>query len=136
MKRTILISILLVLTLNLYRANTQELDPIDILKTVVAKQNQINDYQVNIEIELDVDFVNMPVKHAMIYCKQPERIKFKSDEFIMLPKRGTNFTLWKIIKEDFTAIFSGYDYLNQHQHCIIKVIPLKKNQILFFQPSG
>jgi outer membrane lipoprotein-sorting protein len=126
MKRLFFISIPLIVAVNLNRAHAQSVDPIDILKTVLAKQNQINDYQVNIEIELDVEFINMPVKHAVMYYKQPEKVKFKSDEFLMLPKRGMNFSLRKILKDDFTSIFTGYEYFDQRRHYIITVIPTKK----------
>ena len=126
MNRLFFIWVLLVVILNYNCLQAQEIDLTDILNTVLAKQNHINDYQVNIEIELDVDFIHIPVKHAMMYYKQPERIKFKSNDFILLPKRGMHFSLRKIIKKDYTAIFTGYDYLDQRQHYIIKIIPLKK----------
>ena len=108
-------------------AHAQHVDADRILKTVLAKQDRINDYQVNIEIELDVDFINIPVKHAVMYYKHPQKIKFKSDEFIMLPQKGLNFSLRKILKRDFTAIFTGYEYINQRRHYTIKVIPTKKH---------
>ncbi|UCH20628.1 MAG: hypothetical protein JSU83_19145 [Deltaproteobacteria bacterium] len=126
MKYLFFISILLIVAVNLNRVHARSAGPVDILKTVLAKQNQINDYQVNIEIELDVDFINMPVKHAVMYYKQPEKVKFKSNEFLMLPKRGLNFSLRKILKDDFTSIFAGYEYFDKRRHYIITVIPTKK----------
>jgi outer membrane lipoprotein-sorting protein len=126
MKRLLFMSISMFVVINFSRAHAQYEDANQILKTVLAKQNRINDYQVNIEIELDVDFINMPVKHAVMYYKHPQRIKFKSDEFIMLPKKGFNYSLRNILKRDFTSIFTGYEYIDQRRHYIIKVIPTKK----------
>jgi hypothetical protein len=109
------------------RAHAQHEDADQILKTVLVKQDRINDYQVNIEIELDVDFINMPVKHAVMYYKHPQMIRFKSNEFIMLPQKGLNFSLRNILKKDFTSILTGYEYIDQRRHYIIKVIPTKKH---------
>jgi hypothetical protein len=109
------------------RAYAQHEDANQILKSALAKQETINDYQVNIEIELDVDFINMPIKHAVMYYKHPQKIKFQSDEFIMLPKKGLHFSLRNILKKDFTSILTGYEYIDQRRHHIIKVIPTKKH---------
>ncbi len=127
MKRLLFMSISMFVVISFSRAYAQYEDANQILKTVLAKQDRINDYQVNIEIELDVDFINMPVKHAVMYYKHPQKIKFKSDEFIMLPKKGLNFSLRKILKKGFTSIFSGYEYIDQRRHYTIKVIPTKKH---------
>ena len=68
----------------------QERDPYLILDSLKTRLDGIEDYSAEIEIEVDVDFINMPKKHATIYFKQPDRIRFRSKEFIMLPKRGLN----------------------------------------------
>jgi len=127
MKRLLFMSISMFMVISLTRAHAQYEDANQILKSALAKQDRINDYQVNIEIELDVDFINMPVKHAVMYYKHPQKIKFKSDEFIMLPQKGLNFSLRKILKKNFTSIFIGYEYIDQRRHYIIKVIPTKKH---------
>jgi hypothetical protein len=127
MKRLLFMSISMFVIISFSRAQAQYEDANQILKTALAKQDRINDYQVNIEIELDVDFINMPVKHAVMYYKHPQKIKFESDEFIMLPQKGLNFSLRKILKKDFTSIFTGYEYIDQRRHYTIKVIPTKKH---------
>jgi outer membrane lipoprotein-sorting protein len=111
--------------ISLSRVHAQNEDTNQILKTVLSKQEKINDYQVNIEIELDVEFINMPVKRAVMYYKHPQMIKFKSDEFIMLPQKGLDFSLRNLLKKDFTSILAGYENINQRRHYIIKVIPTK-----------
>ncbi len=126
MKRLLFMSITMFVVISFSQAQAQQGDANQILKTALAKHERINDYQVNIEIELDVDFINMPVKHAVMYYKHPQKIKFESDEFIMLPQKGLNFSLRNILKRDFTAIITGYEYIDQRKHYIIKVIPLKK----------
>jgi hypothetical protein len=122
--------ILLMLGVSQNQTHAQSVDPAEVLQSVLAKQDQIMDYQVNIEIELDVDFINMPVKHAVMYYKRPHKIKYTSDEFIMLPKKGMHFSLRNILKDDFTSIFTGYEYIDQRRHYTIKVIPAKKKSAI------
>lgn len=130
MKHLPAITILLMLGISQSQTHAQPADSGRILKLVLAKQNQIMDYRVNIEIELDVDFINMPVKHAVMYYKRPQKIKYRSDEFIMLPKKGMDFSLRNILSDDFTSIFTGYEYINQRRHYTIKVIPIKKKSAI------
>jgi outer membrane lipoprotein-sorting protein len=106
-------------------SSAQETDPYKILDEVIRKSQTIHDYQADVEIEVDVDFIRMPVKHATAYYKQPDKVRFKSDEFIMLPKKGFDFSVQKLLKEDYTAVFSGVDTIDRKKNDVIQVIPLK-----------
>jgi outer membrane lipoprotein-sorting protein len=106
--------------------SAQDTDPNLILKKVRDKTDRIHDYQANAEIRVDVDFIRMPVKHAVVYYKQPDKIRFKSDEFIMLPNQGFDFSLGKLLKEDYTAVLTGTDTLGGKENYIIRIIPLKQ----------
>jgi hypothetical protein len=105
---------------------TQEPDPYVIVDSLKIKLLEIEDYQADIEIEVDVDFIKMPVKHATIYYKQPDKVKFKSDEFFMLPRKGFNNSFRKILEEDFSAIYAGEEIIQNEKHHVIKIIPLGK----------
>lgn len=107
-------------------AKSQEPDPYEIIDSLKSKVNAIADYQVDIEIEVDVDFIKMPIKHATMYYKQPDKIKFKSDEFIMLPKKGFDNQFQKILNEPYNAIFTGIEAINEQKQYVIKVIPMGK----------
>jgi hypothetical protein len=104
----------------------QDPDPYALIDSVKSRIYSIRDYTADIEIEVDVDFINMPVKHAKIYYKQPDKIKFKSEEFIMLPKKGFDNQLRKILDETYTAIYLGSEKINGQDHHIIKIIPMGK----------
>ena len=103
-------------------------DPYAILDKVLEHQEGIKEYKVTVEIDVDVDFIKMPVKTAELYFKQPDKIKFKSDEFLMLPKRGLNQSFQKILSEDYSAVLVGQELIGRDYHYIIKVIPLGSNQ--------
>jgi len=104
----------------------QEPDPYKILDQIKINLEQINDYTADVEIEVDVDFINMPVKHATIFFKSPDKVKFKSKEFFMLPKRGINNKLNKLLEEEYSAIYTGQEQINGQQHHVIKIVPLSK----------
>lgn len=106
---------------------SQETDPYEIIEQLKSRLESIHDYEADIEIEVDVDFISMPVKHARIFYKQPDKIKFKSDEFIMIPKKGFNNQLMAILKEPFNAIYIGEEIIDEQVNHVIKVIPLGKN---------
>ncbi|MCB2220157.1 MAG: hypothetical protein KQI35_07150 [Bacteroidetes bacterium] len=104
----------------------QEPDPYALIDSLKSRIYSIQDYAADIEIEVDVDFINMPIKHAKIFYKQPDKIKFKSDEFIMLPKKGFDNQLRKLLNEPYTAIYSGSEKINGQDNYVIKIIPMGK----------
>lgn len=101
-------------------------DPYPYLDEIKKELDLITDYQADMEIEVDVDFIRMPVKNARVYFKQPDKIRYKSDEFIMLPRMGPDFSINKLMKTPYTAIFNGFD--QEVAHCmIVQVLPQLKN---------
>lgn len=104
----------------------QEPNPDSLIKKVLTKIEIIESYKVDVEIEVDVEFINMPVKHATMYYKQPDKIKFKSEEFIMLPKKGLKDGIRKLLSEPYTSIYIGTETLNESNHHIVKIIPTGK----------
>lgn len=104
----------------------QEPVPDSLIKKVVSEIEKIKSYKVDVEIEVDVDFINMPVKHATMFYRHPDKIKFKSDEFIMLPKRGLNNGIQKLLSEPYTSIYVGTEIIDEANHHIVKIIPLGK----------
>ena len=104
----------------------QEPNPDSLIKKLIEKIEKIESYKVDVEIEVDVEFINMPVKHATMYYKQPDKIKFKSEEFIMLPKKGLKDGIRKLLSEPYTSIYIGTEILNESNHHIVKIIPTGK----------
>jgi hypothetical protein len=92
------------------------------LDRVKAGYDQIKDYQADIQIKVDVDFIRMPVKNATMYFKQPDKVKFKSDEFIMLPKVGADFSLNKMLNTPHRTIFNGFDP-ERNNSVILQILP-------------
>ena len=127
MKKILLFVIFLVL-----HSFGQTKDPDVILNNVKEKFSRIKDYEVNVRIKVDVEFLKVPVSDAKIYFKQPDKIHFEAENFALLPKDGVNFSPMAILKGNYTAIYEKEDTINGIKTSVIKVIPLneKGNVIL------
>lgn len=98
-------------------------DPYQILNRVVEKFNTVKDYEVDIKIKVDVDFLKVPETNAKIYFKQPDKTKFHSDGFALFPREGLNFTPVSLLKTEYTAIYEKSIEENGSIVDVIKVIP-------------
>lgn len=125
-KLSLLVIVLFFLNTSL-NAQARENDPYSIIDSLRSRLETIEDYTAEVEIEVDVEFIRVPVKHATIFFKKPDKIKFKSDEFIMLPKRGFSDRLTKILEEPYTAIYLGQEIRGEDILHVIRIVPLAKN---------
>ena len=98
-------------------------DPVAILDKVKDKLNKVNDYSVDVTIDVNADFVQMPSRKAELFYKKPDKMRIKSDGFAILPKQGINFSPVKFLNSDFDAIYIKSEKLNGTQLEVIKVIP-------------
>jgi hypothetical protein len=104
----------------------QQPDPDSLVIQLKTELEKVKSYRVDMEVEVDVDFINMPIKHATMFFKYPDKVKFKSDEFIMLPKKGLNNGLHTLLSMPYTSIYLGSETLFNEDHHVVKVIPLTK----------
>ena len=117
-------SILLLLIWICFQNNAlaRVINPDSLLLKVKEKLEVIKDYKADIVISLDVDFIKMPDKNAKMYFKYPDKVRFTSDEFFMLPKNGFGMSVQKILKNDYLAVYSGIEEIDNHPHYVIKII--------------
>lgn len=99
-------------------------DPDQIIKNVEKKFTEINDYEADVKVKVDVDLLKVPESNARIYFKQPDKVKIKSESFALLPKQGVNFLPKLFAKKEYTYIFAREENLNGIKTSVIKMIPL------------
>lgn len=104
----------------------QSKDPDKILKNVQDGFNKIEDYQVEIKIKVDVEFIKVPESVAKIYFKQPDKTHIESEGFAMLPKEGINFSPVGLLKKKHTAIYDKEEIINGTNTSVVKIIPLEE----------
>lgn len=106
----------------------QSNNPEAILKKVVDVFNKVQDYEVNVTIKIDVEFLKAPDTKAKIYFKQPNKIHFESETFAMLPREGFDFSPNSLLKKKYTAFFERIDTIDGLKSAVIKVIPIGETE--------
>jgi hypothetical protein len=104
---------------------SQEKNPEAILEKVKLEFEKVEDYQVDVKIKVDVDFLKMPDREATIYYKKPDKFHIDSENFAMLPKSGLNFSPLGFLNYKYTAFYERIDTINGTLTSVVKVIPLE-----------
>ncbi|MBK7632714.1 MAG: hypothetical protein IPJ23_18910 [Ignavibacteriales bacterium] len=103
---------------------SQSKDPDEIINAVITNFDLVKDYQVDVKIKVDIEFVKVPETIAKIYFKQPDKVHLEAEGFAMLPKKGMEFSPTSLIQKDHTAIYEQDVDLNGIKTSIVKIIPL------------
>ncbi len=116
--------LLVLLTISLGFSAAQNKDPEQILEEVKKTFTKVEDYVVDVNIRVDVDFLKAPETNAKIYFKQPGKVHLESEGFALLPKEGMDFSPVGLLKDEYTAIYQRADTIDGYKTDVIKVIPL------------
>jgi outer membrane lipoprotein-sorting protein len=103
---------------------SQSKDPDVILNRVKEAFTIIEDYEVDVHIKIDVEFLKVPEGDAKLYFKQPNKIHVESEKFALLPKQGLDFSPIALLDEKYTAIYEGDTTINNIKTSIVKIIPI------------
>jgi outer membrane lipoprotein-sorting protein len=120
-KLTFLILLIIPFTVEQF---AQSKDPNEILERVKVAFDKIEDYEVDIEIKIDVSFLKVPDSKAKLYYKQPDKIHVESEKFALLPRQGLDFSPLGLLSGKYTALYEREDTINGIQTSVVKVIPL------------
>lgn len=104
---------------------SQPKNPETILENVKKEFEKIEDYQVDVKIEVDVDFLKMPDREATIFYKKPDKFHIDSENFALLPKSGLNFSPLGFLNYKYTSFYVREDTVRGTLTSVIKVIPLE-----------
>lgn len=116
--------LIIILSFN-FLSFTQTKDAIEIINNVKNKLENVDDYQVEVNINVDMEFLRIPSVSAKIYFKKPDLMKIDSEDFAIIPKEAISFSPTKFFNNNYQAIYIRSDSLNAHAVDIIKIIPLQ-----------
>ena len=102
----------------------QNLKPEDVLEKVKENFGRVNDYEVKVNIKVDVNFLKVPESKATIFYKKPDKITLKSEGFALLPKEGLDFSPYSFLQGDYTSIFDKERVVDGRPCYSVKIIPL------------
>ena len=103
---------------------SQSKDPDEIIRKIVKNFDSVKDYQVDVNIKVDVEFLKVPETKAKIYFKQPDKVHLEAEGFAMLPKNGMEFSPSSLLNKEYTAIYEQDVELNGIKSSVVKIIPL------------
>jgi len=116
----ILIYVLLIVTSII----AQSKNPNEIINEAISNFSKVKDYQVDVNIKVDIEFLKVPDSKAKIYFKQPGKVHLESEGFALLPKDGLDFSPSSLVKKNYTAIYEQDVMLDGINTSIVKVIPI------------
>ncbi len=116
--KALLVVCLLIYT---FTASSQEIDK-DLLN-IKSRLDSIDFFRADLRLELDVDFIHMPVKHATIEYQKDKPVKFSSEDFVMIPKRGLDFSFRELFMYPFMTVPVGFEEYNGTSLKVLHVIP-------------
>ncbi len=102
----------------------QSKNPDEILNEVITNFNRVKNYQVDVTIKVDVEFLKVPESKAIIFFKQPDKVHVESEGFALLPKEGLDFSPTSLLKKNYTAIYEQDVMLDGVKTSIVKIIPI------------
>jgi hypothetical protein len=96
------------------------------LLIIKKRLDSIDLFTAKLKLELDISFINMPTKNANITYVKGKPTKFSSNDFVIIPKQGLDFTLTKIFEYPFITVDRGMEKRNGKLYKAINVIPTDK----------
>ena len=79
---------------------------LDIVKSNIIKQfSKIEDYQVDINIKINMTGFRMPKKKIKMFFKKPDKLSIKTNGFAIIPKTGIN--------NNPNELFKMFNYINE-----------------------
>lgn len=103
--------------------SAQTKDPNKLLDALRSRFEKVKDYQADVEVKLDMEFIKVPPTKAKVYFKQPDKFKLDSEGFAMLPKQSTNFSPMQLLKGDYTAVYVRTEKVEGKSLDIVKLVP-------------
>ena len=115
-------TIVLFFLLSTQFAGAQNIDA-DLLR-IKNRMDSVKQFSAVVTLDLEVPFINMPTKKAQISYTKGRPMKFSSKDFIMLPKRGLDFSLSEIFQHPFLTVDRGLEKRNGQVLKVINIIPI------------
>jgi len=98
-------------------------NPKELLTDFREHMLKVHDYKAKVNIKVDVDFINIKDRKAVVFFEQPDKFEFSAGGFALLPKKGMEMEYLELLQTDYTAIGAGTKMIDSVETQAVKVIP-------------
>ncbi|PWJ41953.1 hypothetical protein [Sediminitomix flava] len=116
-------NLIFILTLSFlsFTSFSQEIDAV--LSATKNRLDAIQSIDADVKIDIDVPHIQMPTKSAKLHYKKDKPTKLESKDFLMVPRKGLDFTLESLFKFPFITADRGLVEVDGISCRQINVIP-------------
>ena len=87
-------------------------DPEVLIQGVAEKMRLVDNYRADVLIKIDVDFIKIKERKAVVYFEKPDKFDIKVKGLVLMPKKGSQMEYLDLINQEHTAIYTGEDTLD------------------------
>ncbi len=102
-------------------AQQTEIDP-DLLQ-IKQRLDSMGGFTADMSLEVAVNFISMPKKTGTLIYRKGVPAEILTDDFMLVPKRGLDFTLEQLFEYPFITVPRGSQIRNGDSLRVINVIP-------------
>lgn len=94
------------------------------LLALKQRMDSVTFFNAKLNLKVAISFINMPEKRAKITYTKGKRMKIDTDDFVLLPKRGLDFSLNSLTEYPYITVDRGNEVKNG-KHCkVLNIIPI------------
>ncbi len=116
--------LILFFLLGFWNMQAQAIDP-DII-IIQKRTDTIVKFSAEVKIDVDISFINIPGKSARIEYTKNEDTKVFSEDFVLIPKKGLDVSLYQLFKDPFITVDRGTETRNLKQYKLVNIIPTNR----------
>ena len=107
-----------------WNMQAQAIDP-DII-IIQKRTDTIIKISAEVKIDVDISFINIPEKSARIEYVKNEDTKVFSEDFVLIPKKGLDVSLYQLFKNPFITLDRGKEIRNLKKYKLVNIIPTNR----------
>ncbi|PQB04196.1 hypothetical protein [Aureitalea marina] len=80
-----------------------------LVMSLQQRLDTIQSYSARVQLSEEIDFIDMPDKEAVIHYEKDQPILIQSEDFVLLPKRGLDFSLSELFRYPYLVVDRGWE---------------------------
>lgn len=92
--------------------------------TLKQRMDSVTFFNAKLNLKVDISFINMPEKQATITYSKGKRMKIDTKDFVLLPKKGLDFSLNSLTEYPYITVDRGKEVKNGKLCKVLNIIPI------------